>query len=114
MQIINLTPHTLNIFNEEGVETIVPISGMIARIETETKFINEIDGIPFYETIVTGKPILLDKDGNCLPFPDVTLDSIYVVSGLFRSHFDRIDLWQPGRLLRDEAGNIIGSLGLSR
>jgi hypothetical protein len=62
-----------------------------------------------------GQPYLVDTDGNeSADFPCKTTGVVYIVSTLFRASFDREDLYQPGRLLRNEKGQPIGCLGLSR
>lgn len=106
MNIVNLTPHSINIYNTDKqlIRTIEP-SGMIARINTVKETVGEIDGIPLFETRITSEPVGL---------PPAEDGTIYIVSGIFRSIFDRADLCQPGELLRDSSGNPIGCIGLSR
>jgi hypothetical protein len=105
MDIINLTPHKINIYNEDGQEVMeVAPSGTVAKITTIRKKIGDILGIPIYKT-VTGDPEGL---------PEQKPKTLYVVSGMFRSIVSRADLYQPGELLRDEDGNPIGCVGLSQ
>lgn len=123
MNIINLTPHKLNILRaaHAGYEEILvlPPSGEVARLEVvrqevdNVTFANEkavgndvdgLGGIAFYNSVF-GDPIGL---------PDPKEGTIYIVSSLFRSGFDRDDLWVPGELIRDSDGNPVGCLGLSR
>jgi len=105
MNIVNLTPHELNVFNEDGQSVAtIPASGQVARISVERKQIGDINGIPLFET----------KIGEPTGLPERQPDAIYVVSYMFRANFDREDLWQPGELLRNEAGQPIGCIGLSR
>lgn len=114
--IINLTPHTLNIFDNDGNETTIVPSGKIARINVETKQVGQFEGLPLFETVVTGEPYMTDSTGNIADewLPEPKDNTIYVVSGLFRQHCDREDFYQPGQLRRDENGKPIGALGLSR
>lgn len=119
MNIINLTKHTVNIFDNDNNEIIaIQPSGLEARIKTEFQNCGNFsvgDGtIPVYKTIVIGTPYCTDDDGNECPLPKSKSNTVYVVSGAFRQHFDRHDLFQPGRLLRNEAGQPIGCIGLSR
>lgn len=106
MNIVNLTPHALSIFNAAGekVCNLLP-SGEVARIPTSKKQVGEVDGIPLFETMASGTPTGL---------PDPVEGTIYVVSGVFRLYFDRDDLYQPGELKRDEKGVPNGCIGLSR
>jgi hypothetical protein len=116
MKLVNLTPHTVNIFNEDGDEVLaVPPSGLVARIETIIEKVGTFrSGIPYFQTEVTGAPYLIDTEGNIRGFPAGSKGEIFIVSGLFRSYFDRPDLYQPGELLRDDDGQVIGCVGLSR
>lgn len=106
MNIVNLTPHALNIHDTNGqlLVTVEP-SVAVARVTTARALSQTIDGIPCFHTKygeVTGLP----------PFQDGT---IFVVSGLVRAAVPhRHDVWQPGELLRNEAGQVIGCVGLSQ
>ena len=113
--IVNLTKHTVNIFDEDGneVATIEP-SGLEARIKTKIEKVSHRDGVPLFETKVLGSPYVIDEAGNEEDMPGQKHDTIYIVSGIFRSNFDREDLYQPGRLLRDNEGKVVGCVGLSR
>lgn len=123
MKIVNLTPHTINILRDgpSGYEKILDIapSGQVARLEVNREEVDNITfangrsvspgddsfgGIAFYKSIF-GKPSDLpaQEDGT-----------IHIVSSLFRSGFDRDDLWVPGELIRNDNGIPIGCLGLSR
>jgi hypothetical protein len=114
MKLVNLTTHAVNIYNETEQEVlVVKPSGQEARIKTETLKTEEVDGIPLFNTIITGLPYLTGKDGES-DLPPQEDGTIYIVSGIFRSNFDRPDLYQPGRLLRDSDGNPTGCVGLSR
>jgi hypothetical protein len=123
MNIINLTPHTINILRagHAGYEEVlsIPPSGHVARLEVERKEVDNITaannetignsrdglgGIAFYKSIF----------GDPTDLPPQKADIIYIVSSLFRSGFDRDDLWVPGELIRDNEGKPIGCLGLSR
>lgn len=106
MNIINLTPHSLNIHDENGEHIVtVPPSGTVARIEVERRLTGEQDDIPLFETIA----------GDCDELPAPQADTIYVVSGFVRATVpDRVDVFQPGELLRNDAGQVVGCVGLSR
>lgn len=114
---VNLTPHSVQICDAQGalLASIAP-SGIEARIKVEkvqTGIFNEV--VPVFETKVTGEPFCFRKeDGQTVPMPEMQEGTIYIVSGLFRSNYDRPDLYQPGELLRDGGGVVKGCIGLSR
>lgn len=103
MSIINLTPHKINIYNEqrELVQSI-PSSG-VARCTVEKKLIMKIGLIDLYETIF----------GEVEGLPPFDGDVIIIVSMLARQASKRGDLVSPGELLRDDNGYPIGCIGLS-
>ena len=106
MKLVNLTPHVINVLNQDEVPVMdVAPSGEIARVASSSVKTGEIDGVPFFETEL-GVP-----EGVPSPSDGV----IYIVSGLLRAACpDRLDLVQPGRLVRDETGKPVGCVGLSR
>jgi len=108
MQVINLTPHVLNLFNENNEEVmVIPPSGQVARVRTESVLTGGVAGIPTFET----------KFGEVEGLPEPQEGTIFVVSGLVRGHEtvrNRQDVFQPGRLLRNESGQPVGCVGLTR
>ena len=60
MKIVNLTPHTLNIFNADAaVRVDVPPSGEVARVTTSRTQTGEACGLPLFTTTfgeVSGLP----------------------------------------------------------
>jgi len=115
MKIINWTKHTVNIQDQEGKEVAaIEPSGFEARIETEVTKTGSLNGIPLFYTKVIGTPFLIDETGNKEEIPQQNFNTIYIVSGKFKSYCNRPDFWQPGKLIRDDKGNVIASVGLSR
>lgn len=106
MNIVNLTPHTINIVNAAGESVLaVPPSGVVARVRVTRDQVGEVDGVPLYKTTY-GEPEGL---------PEPQSGTIYVVSALFRAAVpERDDVWQPGELLRNDAGQVVGCVGLQR
>ena len=105
MDIINLTPHTLNIFDEQGRETLeIEPSGQTARVETTREKVDEVAGVPIYETTTD----------EVVGLPEPKEDTLYVVSGFVCSEVDRSDVVSPGELIRNDDGNPIGAKGFSR
>jgi len=109
MKIVNLTPHKLNVFADttggpELVNTFEP-SGTVARVAIKKVLIGDAAGVPLYETIF----------GDVENLPESQQDTIFVVSLLVRQAApERTDLYSPGELLRNEDGQPIGCIGLSR
>jgi len=116
IKLVNLTPHALNIQTASGNVIDVAPSRLVARIATEKELQFIQDDIEYFHMSVLGKPYMTDNEGKPLEqsFPEQKDGTIYIVSGMFRQYFDREDLWQPGELLRDDSGKIVGSRGLSR
>jgi hypothetical protein len=108
MNIVNLTPHTLNILNADGsVRVDVPPSGLVARVSTSRVQTGDVNGIPLFEA----------RFGEVSDLPAQEEGSIFVVSGLVAAHpsvRSREDVYSPGELVRDEGGKPIGCRGLSR
>lgn len=65
MNIINLTKHDVNIYDEESNQVVViKSSGKEARIETSVDYTGNLPGtdIPLFKTTVTGNPYLIDSN----------------------------------------------------
>ena len=107
MKFVNLTPHTINIYNtEKELVMSIPSSG-VARCAVEKRQISNAEGVALFETAYGA------VEG--LPEMDTTYGTIIIVSLLVRQAMaSRTDLYSPGELLRDEAGQPIGCIGLSR
>jgi len=110
MKIINLTPHALNIYDSAGdlVETVKP-SGVVARASMTRYLEKKVGAIELYCTYF-GEPSVIGA-----PEPG----SIYVVSGLYLQCVrtqgkSDAGLYTPGEAVRDEAGRVIGCVGLTR
>ena len=106
-KIVNKCPHTLKLYSPEGRHIInIPPEEPPIRVAVERRLIGQTsEGVPMYETTYTGLEHL----------PPPQEDVIYVVSGLVVSACpSRRDLWQPGELLRNSEGEIIGAIGISR
>ncbi len=104
VEIINLTPHTVNIYTEDLQESAIYPSQGIVRVSTKSKFIGILNGYtPLYQTEygkVEGLPE--EKEGVC-----------YIVSMLVKQAMPhRKDLLSPSQPVRDFQGKVIGCLGL--
>lgn len=112
--IVNLTPHEVSIVrkntekNTMEVIMVVPPSGAIARAEvTYTPDGEALPGIAAYRA----------KYGAVVGLPAPDPEKIYLVAGLVAAHpsvAGRADVFAPGDLVRDGAGQPVGCLGLKR
>ena len=107
MNIVNLTPHDITV-RIEGLDTVFPKSGTVARVSQISEFLFNINGIPAFES----------KFGDVLDIPEEgsAKDTIYLVSGLVLSAVagNRADCIAPktdNTAIRNEAGHIVAVAG---
>ena len=103
MNIINLTPHTIN---EVTTSSSYAPSGIVARLDSSSKQVDTVNGIPMYEKLW----------GNIKNLPDAVEGTMYIVSGIMLdagASQGRTDLLAPGELVRNKAGLPIGCKGFS-
>lgn len=106
MELVNLTPHAINVVCETITRTIVP-SGAVARVSTVSVKVCEIDGFPIYQT----------QYGELEGLPEPKADTMYIVSAMAAAAAKaagRDDILSPGELIRDENGQPVGCRGLVR
>ena len=106
MNLVNLTPHALNIFDEAGENQLVTVapSGTVARCAVNSTKVGEVDGVSLFTSVF----------GEVEDLPEPVEGTIYVVSMLVRSALTgRKDLASPGDLIRNEAGQPVGCKGLN-
>lgn len=124
---INLTPHTLNIYNNVGIETILPRTEvsegryLVLRVDSISTVVDVIDSFTVTRTVFGNiKLVTVDVKGeNELPYEDQAPDAdYYVVSlmclqGLPDSKFQDTKCLAPGSLIRNDKGHPIGCKGFS-
>ena len=106
MNFINLTPHTVTIFDIDAKKIELPSQG-VARVDTTDETLDPIGGVP-----VVSSPIL----GPVTGLPDPVEGTAYIVSLMVLQHPDaagRHDVFAPATgpkhaALRDEQGRITG------
>lgn len=104
VEIINLTPHTLNIQREDGSMLEIPASGQLARLAESRETLTSVSGIAVNRA----------KYGEITGLPEAKNGKIFVVSAMVLAQVkNRPDVFAPGEALRNEAGQIIGCKGLS-
>ena len=98
--IVNLTPHSVNIVCDNGNVITFKPSGTVARCSQKTVVIGNINNIPLTRTTF----------GDVVDLPDKKTDTIFIVSRLVLNACKGIrdDLVVPNDLVRDEGGNIVG------
>ena len=75
MQLINLTPHAVDIMSTSGSVVSIPASGMVARLTTSTEVVKEEDGIRFTRTIF-GEPTALPEEKAEFFMRDTILNAV--------------------------------------
>jgi hypothetical protein len=112
MQLINLTPHAINLIVNGGTITIPP-SGQVLRAE-------ETATVQFHLTLPEGEvPVKKMEFGAPNFIPEQMPDTYYIVSALaaqaLRRHQpDRNDFLIVADSVRDDQGRIVGARALAR
>jgi hypothetical protein len=111
IDLINLTPHALNIYSEDGKELlhVIPPSDTVARVGSTAHEREPINGIPFVETVF----------GEVEGLPESEYGVMYIVSAfVIQAAEDRRDLVRPDTgpegVIRDAEGKILGVRRLTR
>lgn len=109
VEFVNCTPHAVNIKCEDGSTLTVNPSGNSARVAEIIKPVS----IPGVENIKVVKTTFDTSKIYELPEPKEGV--LYIVSRITLDALNGIrnDLVSPGKLLRDENGNIVGCDGLT-
>lgn len=117
MLFVNLTPHALYVRTTEGdFVSIPPDSSGPARVIYDTLPPEQVtwgdDSDVVFEVTVAGVP----REIIGLPDYERYGDVVYIVSKAVADAAPRHrdDLMSPGRLIRDEDGNVVGCDGLTR
>ena len=110
MNIVNLTPHALNLMPEgpDGPTVTIPPSGIVARCTTSRVQVGTItvDNIAI--------PVNRTQFGAVTGLPDPQPDTIYIVSAVVAQAVpDRSDVFIVDDAVRDEQGRIIGARALA-
>jgi len=105
MDIVNLTPHAVDIRRVDGTVLTVPPSGQVARCaETRTAVESPLEDISCTRATF----------GAVEGLPAPVTGKIFIVSALVLNQcVGRTDVFAPGPAVRDAAGKIVGCDGLS-
>ena len=110
MNIINLTPHALNLMpaGPDGPVVTIPPSGLVARCAVDRVQVDTVtvDGMSV--------PVNRTQFGSVSDLPNPQPDTIFVVSALVAQAVpDRPDVFIVDDAVRDEQGRIIGAKALA-
>lgn len=103
LNLVNLTPHTINVIGQDGKKLDILPSGTVARCSQEEKVIGEINGFP----------VTQQRFGDVVDLPEPQDGTMFIVSRLVADASRRKDLLIPGPLMRNEEGVVIGCKGFS-
>lgn len=122
-EFVNLTPHTINVFNSDGYSEEFPPSGIVARMGMTRKPIESAIGVDLFftdSTVIEGIEHFHMKSG----VQYVIITSLAVKSELREYLQDVVDncyedgppphfiVVSPGELIRNDKGQPIGCKGL--
>lgn len=105
MELINLTPHDINIISGDE-KTTIKASGTIARCALADTLVKTIAGVPVFHQIF----------GEIEGLPGKKEGVIYIVSRIVADAakaVGRTDVLCPASTIKDTEGHIIGCKGLS-
>ena len=113
MKIVNLTPHALNIRQNNGEIVNVEPSGIVARCQTTKKVVDWLtDGL--HPDDVPHIQVRKTEYGAVEGIPQPESGTIYATSMLAAQASGRADVLFPGEAIRDASGSIVGCDGLSK
>lgn len=99
MKVINVTPHNVDICDENGnVIKTYEASGMVARVAHGWETIEYIDGIPMVTRV----------NARVVNLPEPQEDTLYIVSNIILDYcYDRMDLIAPCQQVKVN-GRVVG------
>lgn len=114
MQLVNLTPHPLNLYTVGDGVVELPVSGTLARVRSTSVFVGEAGGMPVYETAFDAVEGLPEPSEGVL-----FITSSLVLRALTSAGIKRPDVLAPGTgpndgPIRDQNGRIVGVTRLIR
>jgi hypothetical protein len=115
MNVVNLTPHAINVQRDDGAFVTFPPSGSVARVETVTTPVYVMErSLAMRElALADGVLVSVQKFGEVTGLPEPEDGTLYIVSAMVRTAVPhRRDVLSPGELIRNDAGQPIGCAGL--
>jgi hypothetical protein len=105
-QVVNCTPHPVNLFTENGEEMVVQPCGHVARCAMTTERVGSVAGVK----------VNISHFGEVTDLPEPADDTVYVVSAMVLAalHGSREDVFGLSEYVRDEQGRTVGARALTR
>ena len=105
MEFINLTPHDINLIDENGNPVLVRASGTLARCKVTTEKVGSVNGIK----------INVSHFGEIEGLPEPEEGKIFIVSAMILTalHGTREDVLGVSEYIRDTEGKIVGAKALT-
>lgn len=110
-QLVNLTPHTINLVTEDGTQLLSLESQGVARVVSTTEIVGylQVSGVAVPQTHTTFGEV----EGLPEQAPGVGyVVSNMIISALAQQGIRRNDLFTPGLQVRDTQGRVIGCRSL--
>lgn len=110
-QLINLTPHTINLVAEDGTQLLSLESQGVARVASTTEVVGQLQ---VGEVVVPQTHTTFGEvEGLLEQAPGVGyIVSNMIISALAQQGVRRDDLFTPGMQVRDDQGRVIGCRSL--
>ena len=109
MNLVNLTPHRINVMDAHGSIVTIEPSGEVARLESHS---TEVGIVPLDNP--NTEIVLYEKDlGIVMNVPEPKENTLYIVSMAVASALRRKDVVSPGELIRDDEGKPVACEGFS-
>ena len=106
--LVNLTPHAVDVYGDEGLIASFPPSGTVARVAEKR------ESCPPVAIGLTVLDVSRATYGEVQGLPAPDGETIYIVSALVLAQCaGRRDVFAPGPAIRDDAGRQVGCHGLS-
>lgn len=105
MELVNLTPHDINLINEAGEPVLVKASGVLARCKVTTEKVGTINGIK----------VNVSHFGDIEGLPEPEEGKIFIVSAMILTALNgtRPDVLGVSEYIRDDEGKIVGAKALT-
>lgn len=105
MELVNLTPHDINLFDEAGNPVLVRASGTLARCKVTTEKVGSVNGVK----------VNVSHFGEIEGLPEPEAGKVYIVSAMILTALNgtRPDVLGVSEYIRDGEGKIVGAKALT-